>query len=105
MSVFNVCTRAHTCKAQVWRWCTGRKEAFRVDEARDEASTTAAINRSTLGGPDTAHKRTGSWTAFLAQCGHVFRIAEFKKKEPSVGRNFGPTFDAHLLDARERLAD
>ena len=34
MSVFNVCTCVHACKAQVWWWFTVHKVAFKVDERR-----------------------------------------------------------------------
>ena len=91
-----VCSCLHTCAhvqgaglAVVHR----AQRSVQGGEASDEASVAAAITQSTLGGPETAHRRTGPWTAFLAECGHVFQIAEFKQVLVAFrGRNFGATF-------------
>jgi hypothetical protein len=103
MCVFSVCVQClHTCAhvqgaglAVVHR----AQRSVQGGEASDEASIAAAITQSTLGGPETAHSRTGPWTALLAECGHVFQIAEFKTSAGGIwGRNLGPHFGQPSAD-------
>ena len=91
----HVCTRARRRSKGVHR----AQRSVQGGEASDEASVTAAITQCTLGGPETAHRRTGPWITLLAECGHVFQIAEFKTSAGGIWeRNLGPHYGQPSAD-------
>ena len=89
----HVCTRVHTCKAQVWRRCTGHKEAFRgVRQAMRQAS----LQRSLRAHWVVRKQRTGEQVhglPFLLSVGASFRLRNSKQ----VLVAFGEGIWGHIL--------
>ena len=51
----------------------------------------ASLQRA-MGGLETAHRRTGPWTVFLAEFGHVFQIADQTSAGGILGKEFWGQF-------------